>query len=68
MQTAAGICLVVMGLLIAVLGTATGASRAPGGASRARLPRWVDTLINWAIGLLCAWFGVLLILGKANFG
>ena len=64
MEYAEGGALILLGVLIIIFGSATPGTGAP---SRFALPRWLDTLLKWAIGLLCVWFGTALLRGHSHF-
>ena len=69
MEYAEGAGMILLGLLIIVFGGA------PAGrldvdkpvVSRFRFASWLDTLLKWAIGILCVWFGASLLLGHSHF-
>ena len=77
MEYFAGAVLVLLGLLIVVFGSAPGKAQREdparaegtqaGASSRARLRSWLDALLKWTIGIVCAWFGGQLLLGHAHY-
>ena len=67
MDYVAGGILLGLGALIVIFGTGSGGLACSRVGAALRAPRWIDTAVNWAIGLLCVWFGAALLLGRVHF-
>ncbi len=67
MERLAGCLLLTFAVLLVVFGTGSGGLAGSRLGAALHVPRWVDTVVNWAIGLLSGWFGLALIFGGVHF-
>jgi hypothetical protein len=67
MEKLAGFAIVLVGLLIIVFGGATAPKTDEAPKSGFRIPRWLDRIIQWGIGVLSVRWGLALIFGNAHF-
>jgi hypothetical protein len=65
MESLAGAVLVLIGLFFVFFGHSN--LRSSGTPRSMTLPAWMDRVIQWAIALMCLWFGVALMLGRVSF-
>jgi hypothetical protein len=67
MEFLAGTVLVVIGLFMIPLGRPNAVRSRDEAARSFALPAWIDRAVNWAMGLLCVWFGLALLFGRVRF-
>jgi hypothetical protein len=67
MEIVAGGILLALGVVIVIFGTGAGGLAGSRLGTALHAPRWVDTAVNWAIGGLCAWFGIAIMFGAIHF-